>query len=72
MSVDNLQVYNRPDVAAHYAVLDYLTPFARNSCLVGTSNRVLRFSILVLAEDAPRRTCRAGLPAMSEWTTRLR
>ncbi len=26
MSVDNLQVYNRPDVAAHYAVLDYLTP----------------------------------------------
>jgi SAM-dependent methyltransferase len=26
MSVNNLQVYNSPDVAAHYAILDYLTP----------------------------------------------
>lgn len=26
MSAGNLAVYNRPDVAAHYAVLDYLTP----------------------------------------------
>jgi ubiquinone/menaquinone biosynthesis C-methylase UbiE len=26
MNVDNLQVYNRPDVTAHYAALDYLTP----------------------------------------------
>jgi ubiquinone/menaquinone biosynthesis C-methylase UbiE len=26
MSVDNLQVYNRADVTAHYAALDYLTP----------------------------------------------
>jgi len=26
MRVDNLQVYNRAEVAAHYAVLDYLTP----------------------------------------------
>jgi len=26
MSTVNLDIYNRPDVAAHYAVLDYLTP----------------------------------------------
>jgi SAM-dependent methyltransferase len=29
MSAANLEVYNRPDVAAHYAVLDYLTPCER-------------------------------------------